>query len=290
MSKAVARIGREALLDEQLFLERSIEDLGRELAAGDVSAADYERLRAAYAARASEVAAALEAQALERKPGMRSLGAEESDRRTDPDRGGEGGRTQWRRLRRSLGRRRAAIGWAALCCFAAAAVLLALGLGGVVPFASSKGSPTLSVAARIRTELAEAAALAENHNVLEAVAVYDQVLALDPHQPEALAEGGWLTRLAGLSTRRAVVVKGGDREIAEAVAVSPGLAVPRAYDGVALFEDERRPAAAVRQFVAMLADHPSATLLSSVRRVAIAAFDAAGASVPVGLRRATPGS
>lgn len=222
MNNAPARIERERLLDEQRFLERSIEDLDGELAAGDVSAADYERLRGAYAVRASDVAAALEAPAL-----APALWVQESDGRTGEDGGDERGRTQWWRLRRTVGRRRTAIGWAALCCFVAAAVLLVLGLAGVAPLATSSGPPALSVTARIRTELAEAAALAENHNVLEAVAVYDRVLAFDPRQPEALAEGGWLARLAGLSSHRAAVVKGGDREIAEAVAVAPGLAVPR---------------------------------------------------------------
>ena len=261
---------RDRLEDERSFLERSLSDLEHERAAGELAESDYEELRAHYEARATEVDAALAAAS---EGPQAPAAASPSSSSTAPRRLG------------FLARRRATVGWSAVGCFVAAATLLGLALGGVAPFSSSVGLP---LQVRIRTELAEAAALAENHNVLEAVAVYDKVLALDPRQPDAVAEGGWLVRLAGLSSHRLSLVRGGDREIAEAVAVAPGSAVPRAYDGTALLEDAHRPLAAADQFLAMLRDHPSKVLLSSVRSVAALAFSAAGRPLPAALRSARP--
>jgi hypothetical protein len=251
----------ERLVDERRFLERSLEDLEREHAAGELSDDDYESLKLRYETRASAVAGELE-----------EISPEASSSAPDPH-----APTPFEQL---LRRRRGVIGWSALCCFVAAAVFLGLALAGVAPFSSSTASGSIPVATRIRTELAEAAALAENHDVIEAVAVYDRVLALDPHQPEALAEGGWLVRLAGISSRRPGLVRGGDREIAEAVAVAPRLAVPHAYLATALLEDDRRPAAAVAQLRAMLRDDPSDVLVESVRPVARRAYAALGEPLP----------
>jgi hypothetical protein len=163
-----------------------------------------------------------------------------------------------------------------------AGTLVGLGLAGVAPFTRSP-APTLTVAAQIQTELAEASVLASNHEIVQAVVVYDKVLELDPSQPEALADGGWLVRLAGLSSKKASLVSGGDREITAAVKVAPGYALARAYDGVALYEDSHSPSGAVREFTAMLADHPSGTLVKSVRSTALAAYRAAGLAAPPAL-------
>jgi tetratricopeptide (TPR) repeat protein len=158
-----------------------------------------------------------------------------------------------------------------------------LALAGVAPFAKS---PPLTDAAQVRIELGEAGALAANHDIAQAVAVYDKVLELDPSQPEALADGGWLVRLAGLSSKSARLVAGGDAEIAAAVKVAPGYALARAYDAIALYADRHLPDAAVHQLRAMLADHPSSTLLSSVRASAVATYRAAGIAVPTVLSSA----
>jgi hypothetical protein len=153
-----------------------------------------------------------------------------------------------------------------------------LALAGVQPFAQPP--PPLPVATQIRIELGEAGTLAANHEIAQAVAVYDKVLEIDPGQPEALADGGWLVRLAGLSSTSTRLVTAGDTEIAAALKVAPGYALARAYDAVALYQDEHAAAAAVREFQAMLADHPSSTLLISVRTPALAAYHAAGVAPP----------
>lgn len=275
---------RERLVDEREFLRRSLADLEAERAAGELAAADYEQLRARYEARVAEVEEALggtSARGAAMPAGSAAAPVSTSALEAEAD---GPGRARPGRLAAGLRRHRSAVGWTAVGCFVAAAALLGLALGGVAPFASSGGLP---LQVRIRTELAEAAALAENHNVLEAVAVYDKVLALDPRQPEALAEGGWLVRLAGLSSHRASLVRGGDNEIAEAVVVAPSLAVPRAYEATALLEDDHQPAAAAAELVAMLGDHPSHQLVSSVRGVAVRAFAAAHRSLPAAFRFGT---
>jgi hypothetical protein len=150
----------------------------------------------------------------------------------------------------------------------------------VAPFAQA---PPLPLATQIRIELGEAGALAANHQIAQAVAVYDKVLDLEPEQPEALADGGWLVRLAGLSSKSARLVTNGDAEIATAVRVAPAYALARAYDAVALLQDDHAATAAVSQFQAMLADHPSPTLLISVSTPASIAYHSAGEPLPPAL-------
>jgi hypothetical protein len=267
MSRAkTERPRREELLEEEGFLRRSLEDLDRERSAGDLDAADYEVLRASYEGRSRAIEAVLE----ELEAGPRTAG--------------ETKRSGGVRTFLSSRRHRLVLGWSAVACFAMAGTLVGLALAGVQPFAQS---PPLPLSTQIRIELAEAGTLAANHEIVQAVAVYDKVLELDAEQPEALADGGWLLRLAGLSSKSARLVTAGDAEIATAVQVAPGYALARAYDAVALYEDEHLAVGAVRQLQAMLADHPSSTLLFSVRTPALAAYRAAGVVLPPALSHAT---
>jgi hypothetical protein len=281
------------LLDEADYLRVSLADLDREHASGELDGADYEALWARYSERVASVEDALErlsaapaqptaARHVVRRPGADLSGAVEVGA---PPAGVEqaamssrGGAKRWLATRRH----RMVFGWSAAGCFAVAATLVGLSLAGVAPFASSPPA-TLSVSSEIRIELAEAGVLASNKELVQAVAVYDRVLELDPEQPEALADGGWLVRLAGLSSKSSQVISGGDAEIAAAVKVAPGYALARAYDGVALFEDDHSATAAVGQFGAMLADKPTSTLVESVRSVALEAYGAAGVAVPATL-------
>lgn len=258
------RAQRDDLLDEAGFVSRSLEDLDREHAAGDLDAEDYEALRAGYETQSHAIAAAL--------AGLDATGARPT---TLPagDTAASGGLSRWLSSRRH----RLALGWSAAACFGVAGALVGLALAGVAPFAASQPLPA---ATRIRIELGEAGALAANHQIAQAVSVYDKVLELDPEQPEALADGGWLLRLAGLSSKSPRLVAAGDIEIAAAVHVAPGYALARAYDAVALYEDDHAPRSAVGEFQALLRDHPSATLLQSVRTPATAAYSAASVAVP----------
>jgi tetratricopeptide (TPR) repeat protein len=282
---------RDELLDEAEYVRTSLADLDRERAAGELAGSDYEALRVRYEERAEAIERALaeagsgEGSAPAVRDGSGSAGtlsgaagaADAPSRRAAEGTGAarRPGAKGWLSTRRH----RIVLGWSAAACFAVAATLVGLSLGGVAPFARSEPA-TLTVSDQIRIELAEAGVLASNKNLVQAITVYDRVLELDPEQPEALANGGWLARLAGLSSKSRHVIVGADAEIATAVQVAPGYALARAYDGVALFEDDHSVAGAVVQFRALLADKPSPTLVKSVATTAEKAFHGAGVAVP----------
>lgn len=274
-------MSRSELEEERSFLLDSLEDLEREREAGDLDDADYERLRSRYERRAAAVDEAL--------GGPTATGTEPargpvaSTRAGGPP--GEGRRRRSRIAARLSSRRaRLLTGWTAVGCFAAAATFLAMALADVGPFATA---PQLSVEARVQIMLAEASVLGSKGEVTQALATYDRVLALRPTEPVALADGGWLARLSGLSQHEPSLVRNGDAEIEAAVRADPSYAVARAYDGVLLYEDRGQATAAVSQFRAMLKDGPSATLLWTVRSDAISAFHVAGQQVPSEIVAAT---
>lgn len=247
------------LTDEAAFLRMSLADLDRELGAGELEPSDYEELRARYEERAGAVTEAL--RQLEASPGP-ALGSHRPRRR----------------LRLAARRHRLVLGWTAAACFAGAGVLLGLGIAGVAPFARS--STTLSAENRIDIELAEAGVLAAHSHISLAIGTYEKVLAIDPAQPEALADDGWLVRLAGKSDSRPSLVAQGDREIAAAAALDPRYALAHGYEGVTLLQDSHNPGAAVAAFRVMLDDHPSAGMLASVRNEAVMAYAAAHQPLP----------
>jgi hypothetical protein len=251
-------MSRPELEEELSYLVGSLFDLEAEKQAGDLSGADYERLKAAYSRRQEVVE-----KALAELPSEAPLPAR---RRQAPG-------------SRLLGSRRARLvtGWGAFGCFLLAAVFLGLALSHLGPFAEPAG---LSSSDRVKIMLAEASELGSSGKLRLALSTYDKVLALEPRQPEALADGGWLTRLAGLSQHEAAAVANGDAEIQAAVRIDPRLAVARAYDGVLLYSDRHEPGLAAAQFTAMLADHASSRLIRSVRSEAVASYRAVGEAIP----------
>ncbi len=239
---------RSDLEAERDFLLRSIEDLERERAAGDVGSADYTELRADYVARAATTLRALEGHNSTFECPAVPLGTQ-----------------RWRRTRRYLGRRRTrrVLVVTGVVCLLLALGLTAAELAGVrLPGESATGSVSLPRAAQIRDDLAAASLYANNGNEAEAVGLYEAVLGLDPRQPVALADRGWLERLAGRDAHSTKTVAIGDASIARAVAVDPRYADAHAYEAIALFQDDDRVASAARQVALMEADHPSDALLA----------------------------
>lgn len=250
-------------VEELSYVESSLRDLEAERAAGDVSERDYARLRRRYDERRRVLL-------------LKGASAPAESASTAP-------RPRAGRLAKRLASRRARLvtGWSALACFLAAATLVILDIVAAGPFASPSPLP---VGARVRIMLAEAADLGSNGEVTEALATYDRVLALRPRQPEALTEGGWLARLAGIAEHEPALVRNGDAEVEAAVAAAPRSAVARAYDAVLLLEDRHEPRQAVIEFRAMLADHPSEALLRRVRTVAKVAYADSHLALPPQLR------
>lgn len=281
--------GPDALADDRDFLQRSIEDLERERASGEVQEEDFALLHSRYGQRLVEVEAAIANLASDeltiggqgRTPGSLDALARlpDSSGRHEAARSA----TLVGRLRRGLGRRRVrlVLGTAAACCFVVAATLLAASLAGVrLPGESATGSVSLSSAQQVQETLDRAAILGSEDQAAEAVQLYDQVLQTDPNQPDALTYGGWLVRLAGLSAKNRLVLAKGDASVARAVKVAPAYPDAHALLGVILYEDFGRPAAAVDQFREALAVGASKNLLASVAPVAVKAFTAAKRPLP----------
>ena len=273
-----AKPSLDGLANEREFLEQSIEDLNRELAAGEVDASDFTALHARYYGRLLEVeeaeAALVAAGHPDSPPNPEAVSSQAS-----PGSAGASGR---RRLRRRLGSRRVrlVVGICAAGCFVVAAVLLAASLAGVrLPGESASGSISLSSAQQEQETLDRAAILGSEGQVAEAVQLYDQVLQTDPNQPDALAYGGWLVRLAGLSAKNRTVIARGDASVARAVKVAPSYPDAHALLGVIEYEDYSNPRAAAAQFRDALRAGASKNLVSSVAAIAAKAF--AGAKEPL---------
>lgn len=280
------------LNEERDFLLRSIADLEREHAAGDVDDTDYATLRAGYVERAAATLRAIASATADvmAPPGRVDTSVDTSDAETHAARRGSpgSGLSATRRLRRFLGRRRVRRGLIALglcCALGLMAVVAAHAAGVRLPGESASGSVSLTSAAQVRQELDQASVLASEGKLQSAIAVYDTVLTAIPHQAEALAYKGWFVRLAGLAAHSKVAVADGDVTLAEAARVAPGYALARVFYGIALLDDEADGSGALVQFRAFLADKPSSTLLDSVGTQLASAFTAEHAPVPSALRK-----
>jgi hypothetical protein len=173
-------------------------------------------------------------------------------------------------------------------CLVVVLGLVAAELAGLrLPGESATGSVSLPRAQRIDDDLAAAAVFATTGHEAEAVGLYDEVLILDPRQEVALADRGWLERLAGRDAHSEKAIRVGDESIASAVAVDPRYADAHAYEAIALSQDDHRLAAAARQIALMAKDHPSVALLAQFGASLVAIDRAARVPVPRNLVVAT---
>jgi tetratricopeptide (TPR) repeat protein len=160
------------LEEERDFLLRSLDDLERERAAGDVAEDDYRTLRDDYTARAAAVIRAIE--------DGRAEGA------AAPEPAGK------RRDRRPL------IGVAIVVAVAATAgLLVARSAGERRPGDTITG--TAAPAGDVERDLLLQAQAAMGTDPVAALQAYDQVLAEDPDNVEALTFRGWLLYQASLT-------------------------------------------------------------------------------------------
>jgi hypothetical protein len=247
--------GRE-LEDERTFLLRSLEDLDREHEAGDLSDEDHAVLRDGYVARAAEV--------------LKSL----DDGPADPAAGGAGGRPRPpRRARlRGAGRRRRVLVTAAVAVAIGCAVWAVVAETSIrLPGESATGSVTLTGSQQMERTLVQAETLVNRGNVVEALKLYESVLAQDPSQEEALAEVGWLEYEAGAQGEKASLLSLGERQEEQAERVDPGAPAPHLYLGSMLLA-QGEPTGAVTQYRLFLADHPPPATVSAAAPFITKAF------------------
>lgn len=251
----------DALREDRDFLLRSLEDLERERAAGDLAEVDYAALKEDYTARAAAALRALDA-AAGAAPGI--AGA------TAPA-GPHGRRRRWRPV----------LVAATLLAFATGAgALVARSAGDRTPGTAASGAITpTGPSAGIADDLARAREQFGGGKTLEAIKTYDSVLERDPGQPEALAYRGWLLRLAGRAAGNTALVDKGMEYIERAVAADPSYPDARFFRGFILYQDRGDPAAAIPELRAFLASSPPKEMVPVVEdllRRALADAERAG--------------
>jgi len=225
-----ARFDPDALaeLEERRgFLLRSLEDLEAERAAGDLTDDDYRTLHDDYTARAAEVLRSFD------EGRASTLGARPPVRR---------------------GRRLLAV-------VVVAAVAGSAGLA--VAAASGTRLPGDNITGDIRETpsglLSQAAALAQGGEVAEALRLYDEVIAGDPDNVEALSERGLLLVSLASATQRPALAAQGRASIEQALTVDADNARALFYLGLAL-RLEGDDARAADAFTAALAADPPPAL------------------------------
>jgi tetratricopeptide (TPR) repeat protein len=173
------------LREERDFLVRSLDDLRREHEAGDVDDADFLALEDDYTARAARVIRAIEA---------REHPAASASRRGSAGSGTRGGTG-----RRSRGRL-AAIGVGVAAFAVVAGVLVAQAAGRRGEGDTATGSireASQPQREATQSQMDEAVSLAADGDYEGAIAVYDEVLADQPDNVEALTFKGWFQFLSG---------------------------------------------------------------------------------------------
>lgn len=184
-----------ALEEERDFLLRSLDDLEREHDAGDVDDTDHQALKDDYTARAAAVIRAIESR-------------EAAFERARPPR-----------------RRGRTLAWVV------GLLVVSIGLGVIVAQSSGRRDPGESVSGDIRRTnrdlLLEAGSLwtANPPDLLGAIALYDQVLADQPANTEALSYKAWLLYQTSTATEdpadSQVLLARANELLDDAVAIDP---------------------------------------------------------------------
>ena len=216
------------LEEEQRFLRRSLDDLERERAAGDLDDGDYETLRGDYERRLGSVGDAIAAGALPSAPPARR------------------------------GRTLAAVVIVAVVGIGAG-IAVAANMG-----ARSPGDTITGEVPETSTDLlAQASALAQEGKYVEALEAYDRVLDTNPDDVEALAEKGLLLMSLANAAERPVLRTEAREALDRALAVDPDN--PRTLFYLGLWYDlEGDDAAAESAFQEALATDPPPELRRAI--------------------------
>ncbi|HVB91922.1 MAG TPA: hypothetical protein VND70_07455 [Acidimicrobiales bacterium] len=258
--------GRDArwyLEDERDFLQRSLLDAEREHAAGDLSEADRTVLVTRDRTRLTEVEAELAA--LGPAPGRTAHNEPVSPPGAPPMPG-------WRRL---------AIAAACFLIATGAVILVTHARQARQPGQAPSGSITLSQAALIANQLAQAQKLSDQHQTLAALKLYDMVLSEDPANPAAMAGAGWLKWNTGYTAHVASLTADGRREVERAVQASPSYYAAHLFLGLILENQDDNHTGAVTQFNDFVIDDPPAYVMLIAAPLVEGAYKAAGVPLPV---------
>jgi cytochrome c-type biogenesis protein CcmH len=215
-----------ALEEQRSFLLSSLADLDRERAAGDLDQATYQALRDDTTARAAALLRDIERAKTVKRPARP--------------------RTATRRWR--------------LPAMVAGAVALAgasLLVAGAASPRHAGQTATGSIGLTSADPLTQARDLAQQGKTDEALKHYDQILANDPQQPEALAYRGLLLALSGQTDV-------GMASVERAITADPTYAVAHYLRGV-LLSQQGDTATAAAEFRAALANNPPQDVASAAQ-------------------------
>ena len=240
----------DELFEERDFLLRSLDDLERERAAGDLDDADYRTLKDDYTARTAAVLRAID-DAAAPMPTPQAEGAPSPRNRLRP--------AMW-----TLG---------VVAVAASAGLLVAQSSGERLPGQPAAGSITPTGPSQ---KLSEARALVGEGKAAEAIKVFDEVIAADPRNAEALAYRGWLVRLVGRSTGDQALLARGLEFVTRAVEADPQYPDAHFFRGMMLYQDKNDPAAAIPEFRAFLGLDPPQDMVPLVEGVLKDAMEATG--------------
>jgi tetratricopeptide (TPR) repeat protein len=208
-----------ALEEQHDFLVRSLDDLDRELEAGDLDEHDHAALKEDYERRAAAVERAI-----------------------------EDGRARFAAARRPRSPARAALAIGAV-------VVVAVLAGVLVAQASGRrdagDQATGDIRASARDKLGECLSGEGQVEPVDTLKCYDAVLAEAPDDAEALTYRGWFLVRAGL-------VDEGYEWLERAVAADPTFPDARVFRAIVLLRDRDDPAAAKAELDAFYAADPSA--------------------------------
>ena len=146
--------------------------------------------------------------------------------------------------------------WRRLSCGRRDLALIFSNTSARLPGNTGSGGVNLSPGQQEQRELAQAAVLEQQGQLIEALQIYEQVLTQDPGNPGALSEAGWLEFEAGVSGGDEKSLEQGESQEQSAVSIDPGLPSARAFLGSMYFV-EGEMAEAVVQYSQFLADKPT---------------------------------
>ncbi len=146
----------------------------------------------------------------------------------------------------------------ALSCFAFAAVgLVWINVSLRQAGTSQTGGVVVNRAQQISQLLNEGQADVSTGNDIAALAAYAKVLTLDPHNPVALTETGWLDFSAGSASRSSAVVAQALSLLRSAVHYGPNDPATHLYYAIVATVTPHNEALARQQFRLFLTLHPS---------------------------------
>ncbi len=259
------------LNDEREFLLRSLDDAEREHDAGDLSDEDHSVLVARDRARLADVEEALAALGVESASAMVPKEPKEPEEPEEPKEPVRVGGAEWRR-----------IGIIAACFLIAAGVFVLVIHAGKprLPGQASSGSITVSKAALIEQQLAQAVAYNNGGKIVPALKEYELVLSEDPTNPAALAAAGWLQWNSGFGADAPTIMVAGRKDVEKSVRVAPSYYGGHLFLGVILSQQDKNYKGAAQQFNQFLADDPPEQEVEEVASLMASVYTQAGLPLP----------